>query len=1049
MVGGLRAKGFGLFVEVSPHPVLTTAVEESVRAADEESDGEGFVGVGGVEAVVVGTLRKETDEREAIREAVGRLYASGIEVEWERVNGGRGRCVKLPAYPWLRQRYWADVDTAGLPPGVRSLRAFSAGGHPLLGRRLDAATGGRQHFWETDLSAARAGYLNDHRVNGAVVLPGAAYVEMALAGAREVFGGVAVELERVTFERMLVLNEDESQRVQLVIEVIDEQNALFKFFSREEANGGEAAGASQPPPNNWSLLAAGNMRLTAEGSDGSGEESRQALEEIQQRCTRQQSALNHYQQLSERALDYGPSFQVVTELWAGAYEVLGTLELGDDLARDLHRYRLHPVLLDAAFQTLISALGDSEEIEDEEATYLPVGIKSLRWHGPVGSGLRYRSHLVRRPAAEGQAAGRELEADLCLMDEAGQVKVEVSGLRARRVGNGRGAESSVAGWFYQLQWQAVPEPCVVLEMAGSGRWLILADTQGVGRRFAERLRGAGAEAVVVSAGDDYQRQSEAEYRVDVREPEHFRRLLREVAAGDERPQPLKVIHLWGLDVRGAAYASAEELMRGQQHGCGSLLHLMQSLSAEEWQGRVWAATRGAQAVGAEGQQHGAEEAGEPGEVEAAQSSLWGLGRAIAHEQPGQWGGLIDLDPRADAEQCAGQIIDEVAQGAEGGTAAERQVGYRAGQRYVLRLVRAAHHLRAAEAQRKSGQDGERPALSPAGDRPFTLELTKHGILDNLVLRAVERTAPKPGHVEIKAVASSLNFKDVLLAFGTSPDPSVSLGEECAGVITAMGEGVEGLAVGDEVVSIVPYGSFSSFVMTPAPVVLPKPSHLSFEQAAAMPTVFMTAHYALTHIGRLSAGERVLIHYAAGGVGLAAVRVAQQSGAEVFATAGSEEKREYLRKLGIKHVMDSRTPDFARQVMEITEGHGVDVILNSTTGALLMKSLEVLAPYGRFVEIGKPDIYGNTRLDMGYFRKCVTFSAVDLIHMRHKHPERLAQLFREVMSIYGPDEVFPLPVKVFKAGHIVDAFRDMAQGKHIGKLVVQMQDPEALIAPAAE
>src|SRR5205085_12153394 len=115
----------------------------SVRAADEESDGEGFVGVGGVEAVVVGTLRKETDEREAMSEAAARLYASGIEVEWERVNGGRGRCVKLPAYPWLRQRYWADVDTAGVAHGVRCLRAFLGGGHSLLGRWLGVARGVR------------------------------------------------------------------------------------------------------------------------------------------------------------------------------------------------------------------------------------------------------------------------------------------------------------------------------------------------------------------------------------------------------------------------------------------------------------------------------------------------------------------------------------------------------------------------------------------------------------------------------------------------------------------------------------------------------------------------------------------------------------------------------------------------------------------------------------------------------------------------------------------------------------------------------------------
>ncbi|HEX8118911.1 MAG TPA: acyltransferase domain-containing protein, partial [Pyrinomonadaceae bacterium] len=813
-VGELRQRGFEAFVEVSPHPVLTTAVEETLRSAADEGED--------VEALIVGTLRKETDEREAINEAAGRLYASGVDVEWEAVNGERGKCVKLPAYPWLRQHYWANADPSMRGAlGPKGLRPSSAGGHPLLGERLDAATGGRQHFWEVQLNGGRAGYLADHRVNGAVVLPGAAYVEMALAGARELFGGVAVELEEVAFQRMLVLGEDDTQRVQLVIEAIDEQNALFKFFSREEANGDEAAGENQSSSGDWSLLATGKIRLSAERSDADGEESRQALEELQQRCTREQSASNHYQLLGERALEYGPYFQAVTELRAGASEVLATLELSHELAHDLHRYRLHPVLLDAAFQTLMSALGDADEV-DEDSTYLPVGIRSLRWHGPVGTALRYRSHLVRREAAEGQ----ELEADLLLMDEEGRVKVEVKGLRARRVGDGRGGESPVARWYYQLRWEAVPEPGVVLEMAGSGRWLVLADGEGVGRQLAERLRGAGAEAVLVNSGDDYQRQSAGEYQINVKEPEHFRRLLREVAAEDERPQPLKVIHLWGLDVRGGTYATADELMSRQQHGCGSLLHLMQSLAAEEWQGRVWAVTRGAQDVRAEGQQREAEEAAGRAEVEPAQSPLWGLGRAIGHELPQQWGGLIDLDPRAAAEQCAGQIIDEVAHGAEGGAAAEQQVGYRAGQRYALRLARAAHHVRADEAQPESGQDGEGPALSPAGDRPYRLETTKPGILDNLTLIATERKPVPPGSIEMKVVASSLNFKDVLLALGTSPDPQAALGEECSGVITAVGEGVERFKVGDEVISIVPDGSFKTYVIVPEPVVAMKPPHLS-------------------------------------------------------------------------------------------------------------------------------------------------------------------------------------------------------------------------------
>ena len=229
-----------------------------------------------------------------------------------------------------------------------------------------------------------------------------------------------------------------------------------------------------------------------------------------------------------------------------------------------------------------------------------------------------------------------------------------------------------------------------------------------------------------------------------------------------------------------------------------------------------------------------------------------------------------------------------------------------------------------------------------------------------------------------------------------PDEIMWLGDECAGTIVALGEGVEKLQIGEEVIATGP-ACFGSFATTRADFVAPKPAHLSFEEAATVPVAFLTAYYALYHLGKLGKGERVLIHAAAGGVGLAAIQLARFAGAEIFATAGNPEKREFLHSLGIEHVMDSRSLAFAEEVMERTNGEGVDVVLNSLAGEAIPKSLSVLRGNGRFLEIGKRDIYQNSHLGLGHLRNNIAFFAIDLATMFARRPDFCGTMLREVMK----------------------------------------------------
>lgn len=334
---------------------------------------------------------------------------------------------------------------------------------------------------------------------------------------------------------------------------------------------------------------------------------------------------------------------------------------------------------------------------------------------------------------------------------------------------------------------------------------------------------------------------------------------------------------------------------------------------------------------------------------------------------------------------------------------------------------------------------EKTLLVPAP--PFRLEIAAPGVLDELVLQSTVRQPPGRGEVEIQVCAAGLNFREVLKALGIYPDMpegSINFGGDCAGRIVALGSGVEGFAIGDEVVGIAPI-CFSSFALVPASLLVQKPAHLSFEEAATIPSVFFTAYYALHYLGRLSQGERVLIHAAAGGVGLAAVQLCQMAGAEIFATAGSPEKREFLHSLGVRYVMDSRSVAFAGEVMEITEGKGVDLILNSLAGEFIPKSLSVLAKFGRFLEIGKQDIYQNSQLGLYPFRNNLSFFAIDLEQVWLERPDFTLFLFRELMQFFEDGRLKPLPHQVFPMSEVRAAFRYMRRAKHIGKIVVSLPE----------
>jgi NADPH:quinone reductase-like Zn-dependent oxidoreductase/acyl carrier protein len=422
--------------------------------------------------------------------------------------------------------------------------------------------------------------------------------------------------------------------------------------------------------------------------------------------------------------------------------------------------------------------------------------------------------------------------------------------------------------------------------------------------------------------------------------------------------------------------------------------------------------------------------------------LYGLVRVIINEHPELRPTIVDLSlpvlspfpslPHYQSEEIAA-LARELQHSAQ-----FNEVCLRGSERFLNRVERTSFtRLLRSDTLRE-----EFPDLS------FRLMIDSPGLLSRLALHTVPRRQPGSGQVAIDVVASGLNFKDVAIATGLiTPDTfaetqgDYTFGLECAGRIAALGEGVNGFQLGDEVIAIGPY-SFSDWLVVDERYVMRKPGQMSMQAAAGILCVFLTAHYALNELAHIQAGERVLIHGAAGGVGLAAIQVVQQAGGEIFATAGTEEKRAYLRALGVQHVFDSRSLAFIDGILQQTRGEGVDIVLNSVAGEVAARSLDLLRSFGRFLEIGKRDFQEHSRLRLYPFERCLTYYGIDLGRLLSEAPNVVKRLMGELVEHFEQGRDAPLPYHLYPLDQTVEAFRFMQQSRQIGKIVIQVQQQSA-------
>ncbi len=680
---------------------------------------------------------------------------------------------------------------------------------------------------------------------------------------------------------------------------------------------------------------------------------------------------------------YGPSFGGLSAVHLAAGSsgtLLAEITVPRPVRPQLDSYCVHPALLDACFQS-VQAHPHIQAIDGDG--FAPLGVRLLRSYGPTRDARYCYARVARTDPLQ-------IEFDLEILDGHGAVLLVADGLRFSTGSEQARRERALADGLLTVDW--LREELPASTFAEAGTWLLIS---------ANPTADAVADALTAALTARGAQCSTLRRHPDAGQAPHGERL------GDR----LRTGGLSGVVILGGArtgHADDQYPMSSRDH-VRQLAHIIGELPRIPVElPRLYVVTRHAHSV-LPGDRPNLEQAG-----------LWGLIRVLGAEYPHLGATQIDMDDATGAERLAEQLIT----GSD-----EDETAWRNGHWYVARLrctplrpeerrITAAHHDR----------DGIRLQLRAPGD-PNSLEIV-----------SCDRIPPGPGQIEVAVTAAGVNFADVLVAFGRYPacdGQSPRLGSDFVGVVTAVGPDVTVHGVGDRVGGLSPDGCWGTFVTCDARLAVALPAGLTDQQAAAVTTAHATAWYGLNDLARIEAGDKVLIHSATGGVGQAAVAIARAAGAEIFATAGSEQRRQLLSDHGITHVYDSRTVEFADLIRSDTGGYGVDIVLNSVTGAAQRAGVELLAFGGRFVEIGKRDIYGDTKLGLFPFRRNLAFYALDLALLSVSRPEQIGHLLTTVYRLTA-DGLLPMPASTrYPLSDAGTALAQMNAALHSGKLILDI------------
>ena len=930
----------------------------------------------GAKVDVFQSLSRKEGDFDIFARTAAQLYTSGYDLDWARLTDGVEAPAGLPLNHWVEESLWQDSEES-------RRQLYGAKQHPFLGRKgNDAGTA-----WWMELNTKAWPFLKDHRMQSETLFPGAGYLETLVALGVELYGDKPLELSDTIIHEALFLEDD--------------QDMLISLAWSPDRKRGKLYSRPRDSRDDWVLRSEGKIRVTDVPAPEPApfDPATTDLEEVE-------AAHMYDVDASSGFVNYGPAFQVVQQLWVGEDESVARIKAPAQIAGQTALFYIHPALMDGCLQMCDPRVSRGRIRIPRKAgdmAYLPVGARRLRFYGRLPDEVMAHARRAPNPVTG------EIEASFTVTDMEGRVLFTAEGLMTQPLPTKAAAEegAEVAPNFVEPGLSELRDEPQLTEEA-LGHWLILADRAADVAELGAAMQARGAEVSVLARADlgDELVQAVEDQFGEALEQAQVKGILFAAALGAADVGPATA----PADLYAVIERNVTDLIT-----LGDLMdfHRTNEIALP----RIAVLTAGA---------YPDPETGKTGPAALTQTPIASLGRVLATETTEYHVRMVDHDG-SDPAQLALRLLSDTP---------ETETVIHQGRAFGARLF-----------PRKTDDFAPKLMTVPASNEEVNFHATMHapGVIDDLGLWELPLDALAEDAVRVRISAVGMNFRDVMAVTGllpeeAEPDPAWQhLGLEFGAVVHAVGRKVTTLKPGDRVMGM-GRRCLQRYMDVDPRALTVLPEHISLEEAATIPSAFATAHYALNRVGRMRKGEKVFIHVATGGVGMAGIQLCQDVGARIFATAGSPAKRDLLAELGADHIMDSRSLKFADDVERITEGRGVDVLLNSLPGEYITKGLDIVAPYGRYLEIGKVDVYADSAIGMKALRKNVSFSCLDLAAMGQERPELLAELMQEVVEMFDARRLKPLPVTAFPISQIADAVRYMSQARHVGKVVVTLEEP---------
>lgn len=837
--------------------------------------------------------------------------------------------------------------------------------------------------WEVTLAPANLPWLPDHTVLGSVVLPGTAYLDAALSAVRQRSGRAQAGLDSVVFAVPLVVADHDAPITRITV---DEPTKRFTVNGRSAHT------------QLWTAHANGRLVEANLGSKRIDVPAWSANDRVF-------DGEDVYKGLSAVGLSYGPAFQRIQSVRIGSAGCVAQLASAESVSAQ--RHAVHPALADAALQCIAVLLAARPELDIPPTAHVPASIDRVRLYGEV----------PEDPVAVVEITSTQpLCANAYLASRDGEVALAMTGVTLRPVGSASTPLSELEQYFYEPRWEPLeeeiegqPAPTTTAPVARPAN--VIVEIAQVPLAVAEGARRAAAAGVAVLNADTVEKVNLAVTFAEALDRDEFLRVLITVGSGK----------------------SAVENVAGLVTVAQSLRMVME---AETERGVV---SPDVQAVLVSKNAFLA-----PGDrdLDLDQAALVGARRVLANEQhPAKWS-LVDLPAAVSAEEVTAEI---------GAMSRAEEVAVRQGLRWTQRMRRSLPELVAP---------WEEPFEPTDPEVAYEVQIPDTRTLKDIKLRACDRIEPGPRQVEVRVETVGLNYKDPLKVLGILTERELGKtyfklepGMEGFGVITRVGSQVTEVRVGESI-AVAERGLLRRYLTFDldggaawepiADVHLQRDEFDPLAVGSGVP--FFTAGYAFYKLADVRPGETVLIHGAAGGMGMAAVQVAANMGAVVYATAGSEERRRAALDLGATAAFDSRSVGFVDDILQITEGRGVDVIYNSLPGEMIAQNFAVAGEFCRIIEIGKADIYFGGATDLKPFSGNLSFHSIDMDRMLRLRPEIFRELRRECTEMLTAGKLTPLPYTRFPIEEVVGAFEAVFRAEHMGRIVLDLRDQTPTLLP---